>query len=33
LFDIFYELQNNQRLNKEKSEIVKEVFENIEGDE
>ncbi len=33
LFDIFYELQNNQKLNKEKSEIVKEVFENIEGDE
>ena len=33
LFNIFYELQNNQKLDKAKSKIVKDVFENLEGAE
>ncbi len=30
LFEKFYELQNDEKLNKEQTKIVKEVFENIE---
>ena len=30
LFDKFYEMQNNQPLNKEQAEIVKEIFANME---
>lgn len=33
LFATFYELQNNTKLDDEKSKIVKEVFENLEGAE
>ena len=33
LFDIFYELQNNEKLDKKRSKIVSDVFENMEGEE